>query len=506
MILRNRYFLLYLACAVLLGIPSFLVWLREPFLITKNEFDFFLGLFGADFGDMDLGLVMFGKGLHFLLILLMGWAYYRLLLELSEADRPLEWRDLAAPSALMIGITFFYLPWLSPDVFFYFGTGWMESNYGLNPYQKVIADAPGWESDPAFRNVFPAWRYIITPYAPLFVKFIGALTQVAGGDDRVALLLVKVVFVLCHLLNGWLVCLIARQLGFKDRLAVLLYLVSPVPLLDYIGWAHNDVLMMSCLLAALWAMLGGRHILATVLLGLGAGLKYFPVLLFPYLFLYMTRGRSPVARLPRALGLGLLLAAVVLAPSLWYENGVWNFLRLFRGQDQLHRNFLYLMALPAVTPSTDEVTLAATLAQLKLALKLFFLGLYALIAYRLWRRGPALTSDHLFASVVVMLLLYFVIGSPEIHEWYIGWFLCFVFWVNDRAYYDVGMLLTVALNALVIYEVRSPYPVMFATWQLCFLVLWAGLYYLLKQKLAKAPRRSPLLADTDPPNHARPAA
>jgi len=501
MVLHNRHFRLYLACAILLGIPSFLVWFRQPFLITKNEFDFFLGLFAADFGSLDTGLLMFGKSLHFFLILLMSWAYYRLITELGDTNVPLEWRDLVIPSALMIGISFFYLPWLSPDVFFYFGTGWMESQYSLNPYQQVIADCPGWESDPTFRNIFPAWRYVITPYGPLFVKFIGALTHIAGGDDRVALLLVKVVFVLCHLLNGWLVCLIARQLGFKDQLAMLLYLISPVPLLDYIGWAHNDVMMLSCLFAALWAMLGGRHVLATLLLGVGVGLKYVPLLLFPYLFLYMRRGRPRAALVPGALGFGLLLAAVVLAPYVWYENGVWNFLRLFRGQDQLHRNFLYLFILKFVTLLTYKTTMLATLQPIKmlailqpikLALKSVFLVLGALIAYRLWRRGPAMASDDLFASIVVMLLLYFVVGSPEIHEWYIGWFLCFVFWVNDRVYYNVGMLLTAALNALVIYEVRSPALVIAATWSLCFLVLWVGLYYLWKQRQLQAWRPSPL--------------
>jgi hypothetical protein len=279
-------------------------------------------------------------------------------------------------------------------------------------------------------------------------------------------------------------------LGFKELPAVLLYLLSPVPLLDYIGWAHNDVMMLSCLFAAVWAMLGGQNVLATLLLGLGAGLKYFPLLLFPYLLLYMMRGRSLAAGVPRALGLGLLLAGVVLAPYLWYENGVWNFLRLFRGQDQLHRNFLYLSVTTAVAMSTDEATLLATLQQVKLALKVCFLGLYALIGYRLWRRGPALTSDHLFASVVVMLLLYFVVGSPEIHEWYVGWFLCFVFWVNDRAYYNLGMFLTAALNPVVIFQVRSPYGVMNAAWQVCFLVLWVGLFYLFKQSLTTTGARS----------------
>jgi hypothetical protein len=503
MVLRNRYFLLYLACALLLGIPSLLVWFREPFLVTKNEFDFFLGLFG-EFPDMDPRLAMLGKVIHFGLIVLMGWAYYRLITQLGEGGAPLKWRDLVIPSALVLAISFVYLPWHSPDSFFYFGTGWIESHYGMNPYRQVIVDAPGWQTDPTFRNVYPGWLYIITPYGPLFVKFIGAVTYLAGGDDRLATLLTKAAFAVCHLLNGWFVAGISRRLGFQDRLAVLLYLISPVPLLDYMGWVHNDILMITCVLAGLWAMLSRRYFLATLLLGVGAGFKYVPVLFCPYLFLYMTRGRPLKGQIPRIVGLGLVLTAVLVSPYLWYENGLANFLRLFRGQDQQLHNILYTLSLSALAPSADEAAQAATLQVIKLVLKVVFLIAGAGIAYRLWRRGPGMTADDVFSSIVVLFLVYFAVGSPEIHEWYAGWFLCFVFWVNNRAYFNVGMVLTTLLNAVAIFEVRCPPALIHIAWSVCFLAMWGGLYYLWKQQQANAWQRSPLAPPGDGGGDERP--
>jgi hypothetical protein len=497
MVLRNRYFLLYLACAVVLGIPSYLVWSRTPFLITKNEFDYFIGLFAPDFRDIDPRLAMLGKGIHFVLIVLMGWAYYRLITELGEKNVPLRWRDVVVPSALLIGVSFCYLPWHSPDVFFYFGTGWLESHHGLNPYQHVIADAPGSETDPAFQNVFPAWRYIITPYGPLFVKFIGAVIHAAGGDDRLGLVLVKAAFALSHVLNGWLVAGIARRLGFKERLAVLMYLLGPVPLLDYIGWAHNDVLMISCLLAAMWAALADRPVLATLFLGVGAGLMYVPILFAPYVFLYLVRRRSPAGQVPRLLGLGLLLGAAVLVPCLWYDNGLWNFLRLFRGQDQKLQNIVHITILSVVARSADEATVLATLQVVKLVLKLIFLGVGGAIAYRLWRRGPAMTPNDLFSSIVILLLVYFTVSSPEINEWYAGWILCFIFWVNNRAYYNIGMVVMTVFNALAIFQVRTPPSLSSLAMSAGFLTLWAGLYYLWKQYKANAWQPSPLAGSSD---------
>jgi hypothetical protein len=363
----------------------------------------------------------------------------------------------------------------------------LEAHYGLNPYTHTIADVPDLETDSAFRNVFPVWRYIITPYGPLFVKYIGAVTYLANGDDRIALLLLKATFALCHVLSAYFVAGIARSIGFKDRLAALLYLLSPVPLLDYVGWGHNDILMLTCLLGGMWAMLGRRPIVATLFLGLGAGLKYVPVVICPYLFLHMTRGKSLTKQVPWVLGLSLLLGVLMVAPNLWYENGLQNIARLFRGQDQQFHNVLYWFTFLIVRPGTEEGG-----QQLKLLLKLIFLGLGALIAYRLWRRAAAMTTDHLFASIVVMLLLYFTVGSPEIHEWYSGWFVCFIFWINKRAYYNLGMVLTTALNALAIYEVRCPPSIMYFAWSLCFMILWAGLYYLWKHHQSKEWQPSPL--------------
>jgi hypothetical protein len=206
----------------------------------------------------------------------------------------------------------------------------------------------------------------------------------------------------------------------------------------------------------------------------------------------MTRGLPLKSRVPRVLGLGLVLGAVLLAPNLLYENGLWQFLRLFRGQDQQLHNTLYLSLLSWVPSSWDESSQLAVLQVVKLVLKLIFLGVGALIAYRVYRRGAALTPDYLFGSIVVLLLVYFSVGSPEIHEWYVGWFLCFVFWVNNRAYYNLGMVLTTALNALAILTVRCPTPIVNFAWSICFFILWLGLYYLWKQQQGKSWQPSPL--------------
>jgi hypothetical protein len=486
MILRSRFFWFFTLIALLLGVPSFVTWFRRPFIVTRYEYDFFLGWWLGESGDLDFGLLMFGKTLHLTLILLLGWAYYRLILSLADAKSALTWPQVVSAGALAIGITFFYIPWLSPDVFFYFGTGWLDHHYHANPYQTVIAELPGYETDPIFRNIVPAWKHITTPYGPLFVKFIAAVAAMGDGDDLACLLILKAFFVLHHVANAFLVHAIAVALNFKPRLAVVTYLLNPVPLLTYIGWAHNDVMMMTFLFAAVWAMITDRAILTTVCLGLGAGLKYVPILLFPLFFLYLVRRRSLGQTLLMAVLLGTILAGVVLLPNLAYEGGMQNFVRLFRGVDQLHRNFLYLfLAYHPTDPGPMEST--------KMVLKMLFLSLYALILGLVWKKRASLTSDYVLAAMVLALLLYFVIGSPEIHEWYMGWFLCLVFWIDDLTYFNVGMILSILMNALVIFEVRSTAKMEVLVWEICFLVMWAVLFYIYrKNRMSGERKHSPL--------------
>jgi hypothetical protein len=92
-----------------------------------------------------------------------------------------------------------------------------------------------------------------------------------------------------------------------------------------------------------------------------------------------------------------------------------------------------------------------------------------------------------------MLLLYFVVGSPEIHEWYVGWFAAFVFWINRRSYFRAGMALSCVIQALAI--LTGP-RIVFSwllgwVWIFAFLILL--LYYLWRH--SRAPHSSPLFAD-----------
>jgi hypothetical protein len=484
---RHRLFAAFLVLSTLSALPSVAAWFSRPFQVTSHEFDFTLGFFAAPGELSPLPLVIAGFCVHIGLMLGLGWVYYRIVVEQAARDEPFGRADKKWLGLLVLPCLF-YLPWLSPDVFFYFGTGWIQAAHGMNPYSQVIAQAPDFPGHPVYENIFRTWPYIITPYGPLFVYLMRWLAEAGAGDPRLCLLLLKALYLALHFANAWMAAAIGRELGMKARAVFLCFLLNPTFLVCYLGRGHNDILLVSCLLLGTLFFLRQRFVAAILVFAVGSGFKYVPVLMMPVFLAYYLKGDWKPAAVGRTMLLGALFGLCSFLPSLLYEDGPANFLRLLAGRDQLHVNFLYL--LPKLYLEQKG---GMDFQTFKMAMKGLFFLLYGGLGTWILARGKSFTRDEMFRALIVMLLLYFVVGSPEIHEWYVGWFAAFVFWINRRSYFRAGMALSCVIQALAI--LTGP-RIVFSwllgwVWIFAFLILL--LYYLWRH--SRAPHSSPLFAD-----------
>jgi len=440
----SRYRIHFFIASVLLGIPSYFAWFRRPFDITEHEFDLTLGLFYPHGESSPIWLYLAGSFGHAALIGWISWAFFRLVLELAKESAPLTWEDIKTHAVLVLPYLF-YLPWLSPDVFFYFGTGWIQSAHGLNPYERVIADAPDFPGHPIYQNIYPAWNHIITPYGPLFCKFIKGIAFAAQGNVFGCLILLKVVYLMFLAVSVFLAARIARILGMSEKAVGICFLLHPAVLIGYLGREHNDIVLMACMLGGVFFALKEKPMLCIVFFALGAGFKYVPVIVLPCFFVYFLRGNLSPLNLLRVAGLGVAFVVLTFLPSFLFENGVSNFHRLLVGQDQLRMNPFYLVIEKFVTKGWMEYD------RLKMVLKSIFFLIYACILLRLFLKGAKAGPQDLFFSISMMFIVYFLIGSPEIHEWYAGWFMAYIFWINQRVFFEGGMILTCGLHILAIF-------------------------------------------------------
>ena len=190
------------------------------------------------------------------------------------------------------------VPFLSSDVFYYLGVGRLESAYGQNPYYVTIKDfvesgdnsqyleqdtvlAKGYEND---------WGSTTVVYGPVWTLICKIVAGISFGNIDIALLLFKLLNMVIHLVN----CYLIYKLTGK-KLFVLLYGLNPYMFIEGIANVHNDIYVVTCILTALYFLLKKKNIIVSIVfLALATAIKYFAILLLPFMIIYYFRDKKPL--------------------------------------------------------------------------------------------------------------------------------------------------------------------------------------------------------------------
>ncbi len=289
------------------------------------------------------------------LLALMAVAYFGLLAScMAGAVVPLA-RIGWLSGALVVTLAVLAPPALSPDVYAYVGYARLALVHHLNPYvvtQRALIDLHDVTAP------FLRWP-IASPYGPLWTLICIAIE----GALRFAPLVVAIVAM--KLLGGAAVVAIAaggRRLaehiapGSGPRTFAALAL-NPLLLVEGVGNAHNDVVMMAAVMWLLVFAARGRILSALLLAGLATAVKFLPLLLVPWLLLVVGRGEGPSRRarlVLAALGLSLAPAALSYA-AFWHGGdlfaglrGRWAYGHLRSGDGHPQRSAIVLIAVYAL--------------------------------------------------------------------------------------------------------------------------------------------------------------
>jgi hypothetical protein len=184
------------------------------------------------------------------------------------------------------------------------------SAVGLDPYQM----GPAALGDRFSAAVDPLWRTTPTPYGPLQVQLLRALSLVSGRNVGPAVLLIRVIGILALCAALWFML---RAAAPADRLPVLvLTALNPVVLVHIVSGAHLDVLVGLLAVLVVACTRGGRPWLAMALAVVATALKLPGSVLVAFVLLDVVR-RTPGPLLARALrpvlASGLTVTAAVIA-------------------------------------------------------------------------------------------------------------------------------------------------------------------------------------------------
>ena len=312
-------------------------------------------------------------------------------------------------------------PTLSDDLNRYRWQGKLQAAGG-NPYRETPAD-PRWESlrDATYARVNR--KDLPSIYGPvlehLYAGYYRLVTWLETDELR-QVRLFKLPFALLELGVALALVRLLAVMGLP-RQWLLIYLWSPLVVVEFWAQGHNDPVAILFLLLALTAALRSRWSWAFAWLTLAVLTKFWPAILWPFFLLRQERGRRLFRWKP-----ALISIPIAVAVSWPYLDGIWNVQELLRGflggwrnNDSLY-GLLYAFA-------GEDFERGTTLAG-----GLLIAGLAALW----WKRMPLVESA--LWSVVLLLFL-----SANCFPWYLSWLLPFL-----AVYPNAALLLWTALVTL----------------------------------------------------------
>lgn len=159
-------------------------------------------------------------------------------------------------------------PIFSHDAYSYAAQGWLIHN-GLNPYEASPSYLPG----PFADQVAWVWRYTSAPYGPLALQISHGLVQLAGLNPYYSAVLHRLPALLGVFLIVNFLPRVARIMEVDPRSVAWFSTINPLLVIDFVGGAHNDALMLGFVVWALYLAYRGRMFWALVAVGVGAAIK-----------------------------------------------------------------------------------------------------------------------------------------------------------------------------------------------------------------------------------------
>jgi hypothetical protein len=338
----------------------------------------------------------------FLIALLASVAAYGCMLALARVPTlaRISKRQAIALIALLHAIVFLGPILISTDVFSYIAYARMGVEHDLNPYTHGPSAIAG---DPVFQYVGHDWRRVATAYGPLYTLLSYPLAPLGVVG---ALWGMKTMALLASAGTLALTWRCARAREMDPVLAILAVGLNPLYILYGLGGAHNDLIMLLAMMAAVALTVapmttGRREAGAAAAVVAGALVKATVAALLPFMILSRRRLAPIVGTL------AAILAGAIVGYAAFGIHGIdlvaaLNRDAAFVSSDSFATEIAHLFGKPGVFPIDHDL--------LKASLVLIVLHLM----WRTWRG-----YDWVAASGWALLAI--SVTSTWLLAWYILW-------------------------------------------------------------------------------------
>ena len=327
-------------------------------------------------------------------------------------------------------------PILEIDYFRYLWDGIVVS-HGLNPYAVSPDAAINGTYVPSLwhvlaqkhKDIVESINYapLRTIYPPVAQFFFWLAIVIPSNFD---LLILRLVLIACEFVTVLLLISLLKQAN-QSPAWIALYWWNPLIIKELINSAHMDAILLPFLVGAVLLAVRNRFYLSSVALVCAIGVKIWPILLAPLLFLKLPFKRLLIVAFIALVLLGLMAWPIV-DGRLDGSSGFIAYAALWSRNEALFSLIENTLAILLDSGGLDLID-PGRLARLVVALSVGSLAL--LLALRSWREPTALV--HFVVLITAALFLSSATGYP----WYYAWILPFLVLVRLRSL----MLLTVLL-------------------------------------------------------------
>lgn len=309
-------------------------------------------------------------------------------------------------------------PFQSSDLYAYGQIGWLQAEYGLNPYAHVPMDFGLDGRDPMFTRT---WRDAPCVYGFLFAHVAHGIAWWGDGDPELTLLLFKIFSALTWLAVGALVAReLARREASERHRALFWLLWSPFVVLQGVANGHNDGLFALFLLLAYVAARSRHPVGVLPALACAALIKLIAIAVAPFAFVYLVR-RVGVERTVGHALLALTLAAGLSMPyTLDLAVFQWDGIRAQLAEPSYSLISAVTDTYAAALGSLEGTWFAPD--RFQSALQLMALAAFGVwVVVRLVRaaRAAAYGADDMLRDTVLVLFALIIFASAKFFPWYL---------------------------------------------------------------------------------------
>ena len=320
------------------------------------------------------------------------------------------------------------IPFTCSDVFYYLGIGRINSEYRQNPYYTTIKDFVDTGDNSKYlvqdsvlaQGYINDWADSTVVYGPIWTLICNIVAGLSFGNIDIGLLVFKSINVIVHIFNCYLIYKITNK-----KIFALIYGLNPFVLIEGIACVHNDMFVVLFILLTLYFLLKRKNLIVSlVFLALATTIKYFPILLLPFIIIYYFRKEKPLKRFGKCIQYGLIFAVFMLIPYLLYIRDIEVFAGIFTQQEKLAKSIYiivteYFGSIPNVVNQLKKLLLGA------------FVIIYAAVCIVLLNKKE-ISFRNQMRKYEYFLVAFLFLLITNFQPWYILWLFPCMMWQKSE--------------------------------------------------------------------------